>query len=81
MESRIPVDWSWLIHNYDGLKLNAENKTVETTYADRGGKVTLYGSSDIDYSVTNKFLVEAEKLYWEKRSLWESSHLQKSLAF
>ena len=66
LESRIPVDWSWLIHNYDGLKLNAENKTVETTYADRGGKVTLYGSSDIDYSVTNKFLVEPKNFIGKK---------------
>ena len=80
MESRIPVDWSWLIHNYDGLKLNAENKTVETTYKDRGGIVTLYGSSDIDYSVTDKFLVEP-KNFIGKRSLWKSCHLQKSLAF
>ena len=47
LEAEKPVDWSWLIHNYHGLKLDAENKTVETTYEDRGGRVTLFGGSQI----------------------------------
>ena len=66
LESKSPVDWSWLIHNYDGLKLNSENKTVETTYKDRGGKVTLFGSTDLDYSVTDKFLVEPKNFIGKK---------------
>ncbi len=57
MEAHKPVDWSWLIHNYHGLKLNAENKTVETTYSDRGGKLTLFGGAALDYSVTDQFSV------------------------
>lgn len=58
MEAHKPVDWSWLIHNYHGLKLDAENKTVETTYEDRGGKVTLFGGAPIDYTLTDQFSVE-----------------------
>ncbi len=58
MEAHKPVDWSWLVHNYHGLKLDAENKTVETTYDDRGGRVTLFGGADLNYSVTDKFSVE-----------------------
>ena len=57
MEAHKPVDWSWLIHNYHGLKLNAENKTVETTYSDRGGRLTLFGGAALDYSVTDQFSV------------------------
>jgi hypothetical protein len=48
------------------LKLNSENKTVETTYTDRGGKVTLFGGSDLDYSVTDKFLVEPKNFLRKK---------------
>ena len=66
LESKSPVDWSWLIHNYDGLKFNSENKTVETTYKDRGGKVTLFGSTDLDYSVTDKFSVEPKNFIGKK---------------
>ena len=66
LESKSPVDWSWLIHNYDGLKLNSENKSVETTYSDKGGRVTLFGSSDLDYSVTDKFLVEPKNFIGKK---------------
>ena len=50
----------------DSLKLNSENKTVETTYKERGGKVTLYGSSDLDYSVTDKFLIEPKNFIGKK---------------
>ena len=57
MEAHKPVDWSWLIHNFHGLKLNAENKTVETTYKDRGGRLTLFGGAALDYSVTDKYSV------------------------
>ncbi len=66
MDSENPVDWSWLIHNYHGLKLNSENKTVETTYNDRGGRVTLFGSSPLDYSVTDKFSVEPKNFLRKK---------------
>ena len=62
MEANKPVDWSWLVHNYHGLKLNAENKTVETTYDDRGGRVTLFGAADLNYSVTDKFSVEPKNI-------------------
>ena len=58
MEAHKPVDWSWLIHNYHGLKLNVENKTVETTYKNWGGRVTLFGGEAIDYTVTDQFTVE-----------------------
>jgi hypothetical protein len=58
LEAEKPVDWSWLIHNYHGLKLDTENKTVETTYEDRGGRVTLFGGSPISYDVNDKFTVE-----------------------
>ena len=55
MEANKPVDWSWLVHNYHGLKLNAENKTVETTYYDRGGRVTLFGAADLNYLLPINF--------------------------
>ena len=49
MEANKPVDWSWLVHNYHGLKLNVENKTVETTYDDRGRAP--FGAADLNYSL------------------------------
>tara|TARA_S200000501_G_scaffold342976_1_gene353530 strand:- start:718 stop:3306 length:2589 start_codon:yes stop_codon:yes gene_type:complete len=58
MEAYKAVDWSWMIHNYHGLKLDYQNKTLETTYTDRGGRLTLYGGKPIDYIVTDKFKVE-----------------------
>ena len=57
MEAHKPVDWSWLIHNYHGLKINDVDQTVETTYEDRGGKVSLYGSTPLDREVTDQFSV------------------------
>jgi hypothetical protein len=62
MEAHKPVDWSWLVHNYHGLKLNAEHKTVETTYDDRGGRVTLFGGANLKYSVSDKFSVEPKNI-------------------
>ena len=58
MEAYKAVDWSWMIHNYHGLKLDYQNKSLETTYTDRGGRLTLYGGKPIDYIVTDKFKVE-----------------------
>ncbi len=58
MEAHKPVDWSWMIHNYHGLKLDTQNNTVETTYKDRGGRLSLFGGRPINYTVTNKFKVE-----------------------
>ena len=46
--------------------MNSENKSVETTYSDKGGRVTLFGSSDLDYSVTDKFLVEPKNFIGKK---------------
>tara|TARA_B100001059_G_scaffold35659_2_gene28746 strand:- start:11089 stop:13689 length:2601 start_codon:yes stop_codon:yes gene_type:complete len=66
MEAHKPVDWSWLIHNYQGLKINDEDQTVETTYEDRGGKVSLYGSTPLDREVTNQFSV-APKNFLRKK--------------
>ena len=66
MEAYKPVDWSWLIHNYHGLKINDEDQTVETTYEDRGGKVSLYGSTPLDREVTNQFSV-APKNFLKKK--------------
>ncbi|MEK9603293.1 MAG: DUF4962 domain-containing protein [Flavobacteriaceae bacterium] len=62
MEADKAVDWSWLIHNYHGLKLNPENKTVETTYEDRGGQLTLFGGAELDFSLTDKFSVEPKNV-------------------
>ena len=39
---------------------------METTYSDKGGRVTLFGSSDLDYSVTDKFLVEPKNFIGKK---------------
>ena len=47
-------------------QISPDEVVALTTYADRGGKVTLYGSSDIDYSVTNKFLVEPKNFIGKK---------------
>ena len=62
MEANKPVDWSWLIHNYHGLKMDAQNKTVETTYKDFGGRVSLFGSSPVEYTITDQFSVDPKNV-------------------
>jgi len=69
MEAHKPVDWSWLIHNYHGLKINDVDQTVETTYEDRGGKVSLYGSTPLDREVTDQFSV-APKNFLRKKDAY-----------
>jgi len=69
MEAHKAVDWSWLIHNFHGLKLDLENKTVETTYDDRGGRVSLFGGAALAYSVTDKFTVEPKNILRKKDAM------------
>lgn len=58
MEAHKPVDWSWMIHNYHGLKLDHQNNTIETVYKDRGGRLSLFGGRPIDFTVTDQFKVK-----------------------
>ncbi|MFL2577083.1 MAG: DUF4962 domain-containing protein [Flavobacteriaceae bacterium] len=69
MEAHKPVDWSWLIHNYHGLKINDVDQTLETTYGDRGGKVSLFGSTPLDREVTDQFSV-APKNFLRKKDAY-----------
>lgn len=69
MEAHKPVDWSWLIHNYHGLKINDVDQTVETTYKDRGGKVSLFSSTPLDREVTDQFSV-APKNFLRKKDAY-----------
>ena len=69
MEAHKPVDWSWLIHNYHGLKINDVDQTLETTYEDRGGKVSLFGSTPLDREVTDQFSV-APKNFLRKKDAY-----------
>lgn len=69
MEAHKPVDWSWLIHNYHSLKINDVDQTVETTYKDRGGKVSLFSSTPLDREVTDQFSV-APKNFLRKKDAY-----------
>ena len=50
-------------------KKNDVDQTVETTYEDRGGKVSLYGSTPLDREVTDQFSV-APKNFLRKKDAY-----------
>ncbi len=51
------AEWSWLIHNDSGIKVDAEKKTLLAENELANAQVSLFSSTDIDYTVSDKFSV------------------------
>lgn len=54
------AEWSWLIHNDTGLKVDAEKRTIVSENEWANAQVSLYTSSPIDFQVTDQFSVPVE---------------------
>ena len=51
------AEWSWLIHNDSGIKVDAEKKILLAENELANAKVSLLSSSDIEFKVSDKFSV------------------------
>ncbi len=65
LEADHNAEWSWLLHNDTGLKINAEMKTITGKNESAGAQVSLYSSSPIEYKVSDQFSVPVEN--WTKK--------------
>ena len=58
LEADNPSHWTWLIHNYDGMKIGKDKNSLTTLNNDLNGKLNLYGSQEISFNITDKFSVD-----------------------
>ncbi len=56
----IKHEWSWLLHNDTGFKINPEENTILAQNELAKAKVSLFSSSAIDFQVTDKFSVPVD---------------------
>ena len=59
MEADHPAEWTWLLHNDNGLKIDSAKNTIEAENEFANALVSLYSSVDLHYNVTNKFPIPA----------------------
>ncbi len=60
LEADHPAEWSWLLHHYEGLEIDAGRGTIYGENGSVGGLVNLYGSVPIDFKLTDQFSVPAQ---------------------
>lgn len=60
LEADHAAEWSWLLHNDNGLKIDANKKTIFAESAVAKAKVGLYASSPIDFKVTDQFSIPVD---------------------
>ena len=65
LEADHPAEWTWLLHNDDGLKIDLNKKTIAAENEYANALVSLYSSMDIDFNVTDKFDIPARN--WNKK--------------
>lgn len=59
LEADHPAEWTWLLHNDQGLEVDSAKKTIEAENEFANAKVSLYSSSDLHFNVTDKFPIPA----------------------
>ena len=59
LEADHPAEWTWLLHNDRGLKVDSAKKTIEAGNEFANATVSLYSSSDLHFNVTDKFPIPA----------------------
>ena len=57
LEADHAAEWSWLLHNDNGLIIDPEKKTIFAESKLAKAQVSLYSSSEIEFRVTDQFLV------------------------
>jgi hypothetical protein len=60
LEADHAADWSWLLHNYNGFRMDAKTQTVFAENESAKAQVTLISSSDIQLNVTDQFSVPVD---------------------
>ena len=59
LEADHPAEWTWLLHNDKGLKIDSDKKTIVAENEFANAQVSLYSSTDIDFNVTDTFSIPA----------------------
>jgi len=57
LEADHPAQWSWLLHNYMGFKVDSNTHAIFAHGESAKAKVNLFSSSAIDFNVTDAFSV------------------------
>lgn len=60
LEANHPASWSWLLHNDNGLMIDAEKKMIFAESKVAKAQVSLYSSSEIEFRVTDQFSVPVD---------------------
>lgn len=60
LEADHDAEWSWLLHNDTGLKIDPAGKTIFAENEAAIAKVSLFSSSPIDFQVTDQFSIPVE---------------------
>ncbi len=60
LEADHDAEWSWLLHNDTGLKIDPAIKTIVAENEAAKAQVSLYSSSAIDFRVTNQFSIPVD---------------------
>lgn len=65
LEADHPAEWTWLLHNDKGLKVDLHKNTIAAENEYANALVSLYSSNDIDFKVTDKFDIPARN--WNRK--------------
>jgi hypothetical protein len=60
LEADHAAEWSWLLHNYNGFKIDHPTNTVFAKNETAKAQVNLFSSSDINISATDQFSVPVD---------------------
>ena len=60
LEADHAAEWSWLLHNDNGLKIDPEKKTIVAQNNLAKAQVALFSSSEIEFRVTDQFSVPVD---------------------
>jgi hypothetical protein len=77
LEADHDAEWTWLVHNYDSLKVDVNDDkliSVEAGNELATGRISLFGSVPLDYKLTDQFAVKA--LNWRKKLNKDGSLLE-----
>jgi hypothetical protein len=65
LEADHPAEWTWLIHNDTGLKVDPEKKTIVAENEFTNAQVTLLSSMDLHFYITDTFSIPARN--WNRK--------------
>lgn len=60
LEADHAAEWSWLLHNDTGLKIDPGMKTIVAENEEAKAKVSLFSSTEIDFQVSDQFLIPVD---------------------